>query len=99
MGTTGLGSGQHAALTQKYGDLLDQLAKVIQEVLNSVTDATATGIRGEFARAWEEAARAVVHDGMQAHHALKEVQDLLSEGRKIYVRAEHANTRPFTNLL
>jgi len=93
-----LDSDQQAALTQKYGGDLDQLATVISEVLASVADATSSGIIGEFSAAWFAAAQVVTANGKKAQTALKEVQDLVDKGRVKYVATESNNTRQFLNL-
>lgn len=98
MADIGIGSDQHAALTKQYGDYLDQLQEVIRSVLNSVTDATTSGIVGDFSKAWRGVAQDVTTKGMKTQATLKQLQDLLGTGRQGYVSTEADNTRTFTNL-
>lgn len=93
MGDTGIGSDQHAALTNQYGELLDQLKEVIQAVLSTVTDATSTGIMGDFSGAWLNLTHRVTADGRKAQEALKQLQDLLDKGRRGYDVVEVTSTR------
>ncbi|MGF6881213.1 hypothetical protein ABIA39_001093 [Nocardia sp. GAS34] len=92
MADRGIGSDQHAVLTKYYGDQLDKLGEVVQDVLNAVTHATSTGIIGAFSSAWGDVTHDVTAKGKKTQAVLKQVQDLLDTGRKGYVATETTST-------